>query len=637
MKAQIKIEKNRSASIRYFALLLLLSTMVGLNCTYGQSYGQGNRQGNGNGNGYGNGQGRTPARPASGSGNYNSNRQSNYPDDRYNARDSYDDEYDDRDMRQNNNNNRTRNGDRDYRNDNQNYRNGNGNGNGNSNPNNRNGYRDGNYRDNDVDYRNNDPNNRNNPQNNNARRPDAKTATAKKDSIEKAQKDSVKQSFCKHEFSFWGSGGLSTLSYKPNIGDKTNLLGGNVGMGYTYFFSQNWGLLLGIEGACYNAKITIANFQDRYATLDADNDQIVYNATVRHYSERHHLVNVNIPLLVQYQTSILGNDQNLFFNLGFKLGIPVWSKYDSKAELQASGTYVEYNQTLYDQIDLGYGDSFLGEENTGKFDFKLSYTVAAEAGVKWSLGRRFSLYTGIYFDYTFNDIVKTHDNSFIEYNNLYPQNFTCNNSVLTSRYVKDPTNPANIRTPIVKNKVSPLSAGLKLRLGINMCKPPAKEKAEKEKEKKKENEKLEESLNKKKRPKVVLDAEDDDMRRLNDEYGPVKDMSVLYVESYSINESKLSPVMKMMLDKRIESLKKYNNDRYQIICEGHACDIGTREANLNIGQARANTVRKYLISKGFKSKNVVAITKGDTSPVVPNDSEMNRRINRRVVFVILEK
>jgi len=627
MKAQVKIEKNSSVSIRHFtfALLILLGTIASMP-GYGQGYGQGNR---------------TTARPSSDSGNnydrgrnngYNNNRNA-YPDD------DYDDPY--YDNRNQNNRNNDRNQDyrnQDYRNGNQNNRNNGDYRNGNNNPNNRNN----DYRDNDPNDRNGDrdPNYRNNSQNN-ARRPDARTAAAaKKDSIDKAKKDSVKKAFCRHEFSFWGGGGLSTLRYRPAIGDKTNLFGGNFGLGYTLFFNENWGLMLGAEVAFYNAKIKIPNFRDRYTTEDADREPIIYNANVRRYTEKQHLANLNIPLLLQYQTSIFGNEHKFYVNLGFKLGIPVSKtgmsslcNFSSEVDLQASGTYyTSHMQTLYDQRDLGYGD-FSGKKS-GKLDFDLSYMAEADAGVKWSLGRRFSLYTGLYFDYAFNDIVKTHEGSFIEYNHLYPEDIVCR-SVLTSQYVQNPDNPSNTRTSILKSKVSPLAVGLKLKLGINMCKLSPKEKAEKEK--KKEDGKLEESLNKKKKPKVVLDAEDDDRQRLDNEYGPVKDVSVLYVESYEINVSKLSPVMKMMLDKRIESLKKYNSDRYQIICEGHACDIGTKEANLNIGQARADTVRKYLISKGFKAKNVVAITKGDANPVVPNDSEVNRKINRRVVFVVVEK
>ena len=600
MKAQIKIIKRLTANVRYFALLLLLSTVASLNSNIYS-------------------QGRTPARPTA--------RPTSTPYDRQQLDyDDNDEDYNPRDRNYRGNQNNQNQNQNNRRNENYDYRSNNNNNNGN--------------------YRNNG-----NPQNNNVKRtpaPDARTvAAAKKDSIEKAQKDSArKASFCRHEFSFWGGGGLSTLSYKTSIGDKTNLIGGNVGLGYTIFFNEYIGLMIGAEAACYNAKITIANFHDRYATNDADGRPIIYNAKVRRYMEKDHLSNLNIPLLAQFQTSIFGNEHKLYINLGFKLGIPMSKiglsslcKYSSEAELQASGTYTDYNQTLFDQEDLGYGDRFAGEKKTGKLDFKLSYMAEADAGVKWKLGRRFSLYTGIYFDYAFNDVITTHKGSFLEYNHLYPQELTYN-SVLTSQYVQNPDNPSLTRTPIVKNKVSPLAVGLKLKLGVNMCKLSPKEKKEEDKKKKKpEDDSLEESLNgkKKNKPKVVLDAEDDDRKRLNDEYGPVKDVSVLYVESYDINVSKLSPVMKMMLDKRIESLRKYNSDRYQIICEGHACDIGTTEANLNIGQARANTVRKYLISKGFKAKNVVAITKGDSNPVVPNDSEVNRKINRRVVFVVVEK
>ncbi|MDR0873115.1 MAG: OmpA family protein, partial [Prevotellaceae bacterium] len=132
----------------------------------------------------------------------------------------------------------------------------------------------------------------------------------------------------------------------------------------------------------------------------------------------------------------------------------------------------------------------------------------------------------------------------------------------------------------------------------------------------------------------LLEAE---MKRATAEYGKLTDLLVLYVDGYEINQSKLSPIMEKMIDDKIRLLQKYNNDKYIIICEGHTCDLGREEFNLNLGQMRAEVVREYLITKGFMGDNLIATSKGESTPIVVNDSEANRKINRRVVFLIKEK
>ena len=132
----------------------------------------------------------------------------------------------------------------------------------------------------------------------------------------------------------------------------------------------------------------------------------------------------------------------------------------------------------------------------------------------------------------------------------------------------------------------------------------------------------------------LLEAE---MRRAAGEYGNLVDLLVLYVDGYEINQTELSPIMKKMIDDKIRLLQRYNNDRYIIIAEGHTCDLGREDFNMRLGQMRAEVVREYLMSRGFNGDNIIATSKGETSPIVPNTSEANRKLNRRVVFLIKEK
>lgn len=69
-----------------------------------------------------------------------------------------------------------------------------------------------------------------------------------------------------------------------------------------------------------------------------------------------------------------------------------------------------------------------------------------------------------------------------------------------------------------------------------------------------------------------------------------------------------------------------------IIVEGHTCDIGTSDYNLALGAKRALAVRDYVIRQGIDPSRVTITSYGEEAPAVRNDSESNRRLNRRAVF-----
>lgn len=70
---------------------------------------------------------------------------------------------------------------------------------------------------------------------------------------------------------------------------------------------------------------------------------------------------------------------------------------------------------------------------------------------------------------------------------------------------------------------------------------------------------------------------------------------------------------------------------------GHTCDLGTDEHNLKLSQARAKRVKSEL-EKFYKidPKRIVAVGYGERYPHAPNDSDVNRKFNRRVVIKRIE-
>jgi outer membrane protein OmpA-like peptidoglycan-associated protein len=104
--------------------------------------------------------------------------------------------------------------------------------------------------------------------------------------------------------------------------------------------------------------------------------------------------------------------------------------------------------------------------------------------------------------------------------------------------------------------------------------------------------------------------------------------SVIIIDCYKLGQTAMSPEQKAVLDKYISLLQE--NPQAHIGITGHACDIGTKEENIRIGQSRADNAKGYLVSKGISSQRVNTSSKGDAEPVSPGNSDESRSRNRRL-------
>lgn len=78
-------------------------------------------------------------------------------------------------------------------------------------------------------------------------------------------------------------------------------------------------------------------------------------------------------------------------------------------------------------------------------------------------------------------------------------------------------------------------------------------------------------------------------------------------------------------------------DNTNLIVEiaAHSDDKGSDQYNLVLSERRAASVVTYLVEKGVPKERLVAKGYGETSPIVPNTTDENRAINRRVEFKIV--
>ena len=87
------------------------------------------------------------------------------------------------------------------------------------------------------------------------------------------------------------------------------------------------------------------------------------------------------------------------------------------------------------------------------------------------------------------------------------------------------------------------------------------------------------------------------------------------------------------LDKLQKLLKQ--NPTLKVEISGHTDNVGKDSENQILSEKRALAVVNYLLNNGTNVLNIKSIGYGSSKPMLPNDSEENRQINRRIEMKIL--
>jgi peptidoglycan-associated lipoprotein len=105
---------------------------------------------------------------------------------------------------------------------------------------------------------------------------------------------------------------------------------------------------------------------------------------------------------------------------------------------------------------------------------------------------------------------------------------------------------------------------------------------------------------------------------------------------FKVNKYELDNTAKAALDEFATKVKGLT-DQYYIEIQGHTDDTGGKRYNEDLGERRAEAVRRYLSRQdGLPLMRMSTISYGDTLPVESNKTRKGRAANRRVVIVVLE-
>lgn len=103
---------------------------------------------------------------------------------------------------------------------------------------------------------------------------------------------------------------------------------------------------------------------------------------------------------------------------------------------------------------------------------------------------------------------------------------------------------------------------------------------------------------------------------------------------FDLNKAILRPSSIAGLEKIREIMMKDEVLKLEII--GYACQLGSKQYNLELSAKRNKAVADWLIEHGIDKKRILLAQYGEDKPIASNDHEKNgRELNRRVEFRIL--
>lgn len=104
---------------------------------------------------------------------------------------------------------------------------------------------------------------------------------------------------------------------------------------------------------------------------------------------------------------------------------------------------------------------------------------------------------------------------------------------------------------------------------------------------------------------------------------------------FEFNKDVIKPTSYPFLDEVVSVLAEQPN--WTLKLEGYTDNVGSKDYNLNLSKKRAESVKKYIESKGIMPSRITAEGFGIANPIADNTTESGREKNRRVEFKIIKQ
>ncbi len=102
---------------------------------------------------------------------------------------------------------------------------------------------------------------------------------------------------------------------------------------------------------------------------------------------------------------------------------------------------------------------------------------------------------------------------------------------------------------------------------------------------------------------------------------------------FALNSAKLDATATSIL---VETAAILKSKKGSVEVAGHTCSLGTDEYNQKLSEARAKSVKDFLVKQGVESSRLITKGYGESQPKYDNSTEETRKLNRRVELSFLK-
>jgi outer membrane protein OmpA-like peptidoglycan-associated protein len=106
-----------------------------------------------------------------------------------------------------------------------------------------------------------------------------------------------------------------------------------------------------------------------------------------------------------------------------------------------------------------------------------------------------------------------------------------------------------------------------------------------------------------------------------------------FADTYFDETNKLTSNAFIMLDQIVKLMNKYPSLKIEVAV--HSDTSSPADVSLQLSQIRSRLLVNYIINRGIDPKRLVATGFGGSKPIAPNFLEKERKLNRRIDFIIL--
>lgn len=107
-----------------------------------------------------------------------------------------------------------------------------------------------------------------------------------------------------------------------------------------------------------------------------------------------------------------------------------------------------------------------------------------------------------------------------------------------------------------------------------------------------------------------------------------------FADSYFDSSDRLTSNAYIMLDQIVKLMNKYPSLKLEVAV--HSDTASPANASLALSQLHSRSLVGYLISRGINTKRLTPTGFGGTKPIAPNYLEKDRKLNRRIDFIIVD-